>query len=107
MIDNPNGVLAGALTGKTITTTTNLVISTDATTPLIGGGTANTAFLQGGPDGPNADAQRMDAAFWLLTQAGQTDPDFLLYSQTVLLNFNGISWPHVTVGALSKQAASS
>jgi hypothetical protein len=24
------------------------------------------------------------------------------YSQTVLLNFNGLSWPHITVGTLHK-----
>ena len=26
----------------------------------------------------------------------------LQYSQSVLLNFNGLSWPHVTVGTLVK-----
>jgi len=26
----------------------------------------------------------------------------LQYTQTVLLNFNGISWPHGTVGTLHK-----
>jgi hypothetical protein len=26
----------------------------------------------------------------------------LQYSQIVLLNFNGLSWPHVTVGTLHK-----
>jgi hypothetical protein len=26
----------------------------------------------------------------------------LQYSQTRLLNFNGLSWPHITVGTLHK-----
>jgi hypothetical protein len=29
-------------------------------------------------------------------------PTQLQYSQTVLLNFNTLSWPHVTVGTLRK-----
>jgi hypothetical protein len=28
----------------------------------------------------------------------------LQYSQLVLLNFNGLSWPHVTAATLRKQA---
>jgi hypothetical protein len=27
----------------------------------------------------------------------------LQYTQTVLLNFNGLSWPHVSVATLEKQ----
>lgn len=104
MIDNPNSVLTGATVG-TITTTTTLTVSSDAVTPVLGGGTANTAFLQGGSGGPNADAVRVAATFWLQTSAGSAEPDFLQYSQTVLLNFNGLSWPHVTVATLKKQPA--
>jgi hypothetical protein len=26
----------------------------------------------------------------------------LQYTQTVLLNFNGLSWPHITVGTLKR-----
>ena len=36
------------------------------------------------------------------TLQGQSAPTQLQYTQTVLLNFNGISWPHVTVGTLHK-----
>jgi hypothetical protein len=42
------------------------------------------------------------ATFWLQTLQGQTAPTQLQYSQTVLLNFNTLSWPHVTVGTLRK-----
>ena len=39
---------------------------------------------------------------WLETLQGQTAPTQLQYSQTVLLNFNTLSWPHITVGTLRK-----
>lgn len=101
MVDNPNTVLHSAIAGQHITSTTTLhVASGDA--PVPGGGTANTAFLKGGPDGANADAVSVTATFWIETLQGQTAPTQLQYSQTVLLNFNGISWPHITVGTLHK-----
>jgi hypothetical protein len=103
MLDNPNSVLTTATAGQAITTTTTLVVSSDDTTPILGGGTANTAFLQGGPGGPNAVAARVDATFWIQTTQGSPAPDLLQYSQVVLLNFNGLSWPHVTVATLKKQ----
>lgn len=102
MLDNPNSVLA-APAGQAIASTTTLVVSSDATTPVLGGGTANTAFLQGGVGGPNAVAARVDATFWIQTTKGSPAPDLLQYSQVVLLNFNGLSWPHVTVATLKKQ----
>jgi hypothetical protein len=102
MVDNPNSVLHSAITGQHIHATTRLHVSTrDA--PLPGGGTANTAFLKGTADGPNAVAARATATFWLETIQGDTAPRQLQYSQTVLLNFNGLSWPHVTVATLRKQ----
>ncbi len=100
MLDNPNSVIASTLPGE-VSSFTELTISSDATTPILGGGTSNTAFLQGGNDGPNAQAARVDAIFWLLTMQGQPAPSRLLYTQTVLLNFNGISWPHVSVASLA------
>ncbi len=100
MLDNPNSALSTV--GKVVTKTTTLMVSTVAT-PIIGGGAANTAFLKGGPDGPNADAARVDATFWLQTTQGASEPDLLQYSQLVLLNFNGLSWPHVTVATLTRQ----
>jgi hypothetical protein len=99
MVNNPNSVLTAAIAGQHITSTTTLHVTTiDLPTP--GGGTANTAFLKGGADGPNATAVQVTATFWLETLQGQSAPTQLQYTQTVLLNFNGISWPHVTVGTL-------
>jgi hypothetical protein len=101
MVNDPNTVLHTAIAGQHITNTITLhVSSTDA--PVPGGGTANTAFLKGGPQGPNAVSASVTATFWLQTLQGQTAPTQLQYSQTVLLNFNGLSWPHVTVGTLRK-----
>jgi hypothetical protein len=73
-----------------------------------GGGTANTAFLaaSGNPPGGNAKASQVEATFWLETIAGtsrQPDKHQLQYTQLVMLDFNGIHWPHVTVGTLQKQ----
>ncbi len=103
MVNDPNSVLHSAITGQQIHATTTLHVSTgDA--PVPGGGTSNTAFLRGGTQGPNAVAASVTATFWLETLAGQTAPQQLQYSQLVLLNFNGLSWPHVTVGTLHKQA---
>jgi len=51
---------------------------------------------------PNADAAHVVATFWLQTLAGDTEPKRLRYSQTVLLNFNGLGWPHITVATLTK-----
>ncbi len=101
MVNNPNGILRAAIAGQHITATTMLhVTSTDA--PVPGGGTANTAFLKGGAQGPNAVAASVNATFWLETLQGQSVPTQLQYAQTVLLNFNGLSWPHITVATLHK-----
>jgi len=101
MVNNPNSVLQSAIGGQHFASTTTLHVTTgDA--PVPGGGTANTAFLKGGKDGANADAVSVTATFWLETLQGQSAPTQLQYSQTVLLNFNGISWPHVTVATLHK-----
>ena len=111
MVDNPNSVLATAIHGQTITAMTVLEVSTTAPPPpTIGGGTSNTAFLAGGPAGPNADAVTVSATFWIEHVKGVNGaPDFmqLQYTQTVILVFDeGIKWPHVTVGTLRKKMQS-
>jgi hypothetical protein len=107
MVDNPNSLLNTALTGQTILKTTVLDVSTHPILPVVGGGTSNTAFLQGNPaQGPNAVSALVSSIFWIETVKGPPGkPDFhqLQYTQTVLLNFNGLSWPHVTVGSLLRQ----
>ena len=110
MVSNPNSVLTTVSNAQNITRTVSLFVSSDPVRPVVGGGTENTAFLQGGVDGPNAQAALVTARSWIETV---TDPATgsqflqLQYSQTVLLNFAGLSWPHVTVGTLRKLRNSS
>jgi hypothetical protein len=106
MVNNPNSVLSQAIAGQTITSTTTLRVSTTPLNPpTTGGGTSNIAFLQGAAGGPNADAAKVDCIFWIETvkEPNGTIKHQLQYTQTVLLNFNGLSWPHVSVATLVKQ----
>ncbi len=102
MVDNPNSVLDQALQalhGQTILSTVTLqVSSTDL--PVEGGGSVGTAFLVGGAAGPNANPALVSSTFWLETVQGLPNFLQLQYSQIVLLNFNGLSWPHVSVATL-------
>jgi hypothetical protein len=100
MVNNPNTVLRAAPSPQITSTTTLQVSSDDASLP--GGGTANIAFLKGTAHS-NANAAHVTATFWLETLQGDTEPRRLQYSQLVLLLFNGISWPHITVATLDKQ----
>ncbi len=102
MVDNPNSLLTEALQGSDIISTITLQVST-SDLPVEGGGTDNTAFLVGGSGGPNATAALVASTLWLESVQGSPEFDQLQYSQTVLLNFNGLSWPHVTVATLRKQ----
>jgi hypothetical protein len=106
MLNNPNSFLDPP--DEKVVATTTLQVST-LPTPVLGGGTANTAFLQGAPPsagpppaGPNADAVQVVASFWLQTTEDSREPNLLQYSQTVLLNFGPLSWPHVTVATLRR-----
>ena len=101
MVDNPNAVLRDAIAKQNITSTVRLQVTT-LHKPVLGGGTANTAFLVGGPDGPNADAVTVTSTFWLEKLDNEAQASQLQYTQTVLLNFNGLSWPHVTVATLRR-----
>jgi hypothetical protein len=112
IVKNPNSVLQAALAtslqGTSMKSRTFLNVSTTHNIVKAGGGTANTAFLasSGNPPGGNARASQVNATFWIETIAGtggQPDKHQLQYTQLVMLDFNGIHWPHVTVGTLQKQ----
>ncbi len=112
IVKNPNSVLQNALhaslQGTSMTSRTFLHISTTDSIIKGGGGTANTAFLTASTDPQvgNARATQVQATFWIETIAGtggQPDKLQLQYTQLVMLDFNGIHWPHVTVGTLVKQ----
>ena len=73
-LTNPNTVLEADIVGQNIKDTTVFTVSTPATAPELGGGTANIGFLTGGVTtqggaqaGPNANALEMSATFWIET----------------------------------------
>lgn len=112
MVENPNSViqeaLAKSMQGTTMKSRTFLHVSTTNSIIKGGGGTANTAFLNSAQIGGagNANASSAEATFWIETIAGTGgNPDKLQlqYTQTVMLDFFGIHWPHVTVSTLVKQ----
>jgi hypothetical protein len=112
MVKNPNSVIQQALhaslQGTTMKSRTFLHVSTTNNPVRGGGGTRNTAFLATSvnPPGGNARATQVDATFWIETIAGtggHPDKHQLQYTQQVILDFNGIHWPHVTVATLVKQ----
>jgi len=91
MVDNPNAALMAGLAGKTITSTTTLHVS--------GGGNGNIDFLQ-----TNARSAQVEATFWIEEfVAGGEKKLQLQYSQRVILEFKGVSWPHCSVATLVKQ----
>jgi hypothetical protein len=103
MVDDPNTVLKAAIANQNITSTIRLQVTT-AQQPVLGGGTANTAFLAGGPDGPNAVAASVTSTFWLEKLDNEAQASQLQYTQTVLLDFAGLSWPHITIATLRRVA---
>jgi hypothetical protein len=109
-LSNPNLFLSQANTGLTFVSMDVLEVTSDVapagSVPDIGGGTDNIAFLtgKGAPPagGPNASSARVAATFWIERVKDAHGKEFmqLQYTQRVLLNFNGLSWPHITVGTL-------
>lgn len=84
-------------------------LSATGSVPSSGGGLADIAFLvrTGSPPvgGPNAFVQLVEATFWIeRVHSDHQHGDFnqLQYSQRVLLNFNGLSWRHITVATLTE-----
>lgn len=94
-ITNPNQALVDAIQGQNITSTTVLPVSTDPS-----GGILNIPFVTS-----NANATRLDAIFWIETVSPPGGRPFvqLQYTQTVILVFEGIAWPHITLATLIKQ----
>jgi hypothetical protein len=99
IIDDPNVLLrrllaAQASAGQTLTHITRLITSTAKA-----GGIDNIPFIV-----TNAETLTLDSVFAIETVRGPKGREFLQlqYSQTALLNFGGLSCPHVTVGTLIK-----
>ncbi len=94
-VKNLNLALEEAILGQTIINTVVLVIST---TP--DGNIVNIPFVV-----KNAAATKLDAIFWIETVQQPDGSTFmqLQYTQTVILHFLGIDWPHISVATLVKQ----
>jgi hypothetical protein len=94
VIDDPNVLLRQALAGHTLLRDLRLITSTGAA-----GGISNVPFIT-----TNADTLSLSSVFAIETVQGTQGREYLQlqYSQTALLNFGGISYPHVTVGTLVK-----
>jgi hypothetical protein len=93
-VANPNLVLTEAIKGQSIVKTVVLLVASE---PV--GGIENIPFLTA-----NATAIKMSAIFWIETiqLPGDQTRLQLQYSQTVVLNFEKINWPHVSVATLVK-----
>lgn len=98
-MSNPNQALVDVLNaqqkaGLKIVNTTNLIVST---TPV--GGIVNIPFVT-----TNANATELDAIFWIETVQRPNGSQFLQlqYTQKVLLVFDDVVWPHVSVSTLIK-----
>ena len=91
-VSNMNCALADAIAGQEIVSTVVLQVATNPA-----GGIVSIPFAA-----PNAKPVSMNATFWIETIKRPDGSTFvqLQYSQTVILDFLDISWPHVSVGTL-------
>jgi len=99
-MNNPNQALVDVLVrqaeeGLRVVETVNLPVSTRDS-----GGLVNIPFIV-----KNANATELDSIFWIETLQRPDGSRFLQlqYTQTVLLVFDGVVWPHVSVATLIKR----
>jgi hypothetical protein len=95
---NPNLVLIAAISGQNIVNT--VVLQVTAELGSVSNGITNIPFLTA-----NARVTRFSATFWIETVLRADGTAFmqLQYTQTAILNFLGIDWPHISVATLVKQ----
>jgi hypothetical protein len=94
LVNNPNVLLSDRLAGQTIVQTTVLHVQTRV---IDKGGIRNIPFLES-----NAAARLLDAIFRIERVKHPDGTTFLQlqYTQQLVLDFNGLSWPHVSVANL-------
>lgn len=99
LITDPNVVVREALEGHVLTHITRLITSTTLASGAGNIPIGNIPFIV-----DNANALTLESVFAIETVQGPMDTEYLQlqYSQTALLNFRGMSFPHVTVGTLIK-----
>ncbi len=117
---DPTKILSDVTDGQNILRTKVFVISTNVNLPASstqdsipgrpheGGGTDNIGFLVGSAGGPNANAAQMTATFWVEEVKRADGATFfqLQYIQRILLNFNQLSWPHISLATMVVTAES-
>lgn len=93
VVNDPNTLLINAIQAQTITQSVVLEVST-----VPSGGVENIPFIVA-----NANAAFASSTFWIeeIQHPGGTFMQ-IQYTQTVLLNFRELSWPHVSVATLYK-----
>lgn len=95
MVSDPTVALRHALHNQNILETMTLSVTTHKDK---GGGVNNIPFVT-----ENANASFMSAIFWIERVQGPNGTFLQLqYVQTVLLDFKGLHWPHVSVATLLK-----
>jgi hypothetical protein len=111
-IANPNLVLTNAIKNQKIVKTVVLFVSATPVGGINGtpiappnkpnavGGIVNIPFVT-----VNANANSFSAIFWIETIENTDGSQFLQlqYTQTVILDFSGLKWPHISVATLVKQ----
>jgi hypothetical protein len=111
-ITNPNETMCRAVEHQDIVRTQMLTVSArpiggvngtsiaPPTQPNNVGGILNIPFLA-----TNAAANSLAANYWIETVMNRDGTRFLQlqYSQTVILDFFGLNWPHIAVATLVKQ----
>ena len=114
MVANPNSLLTDAIGPQTILKTVVLQVNANPVggingtpiappaTPNVVGGIENIPFVG---TNTNVNANAFSAIFWIETVQNSDGSTFmqLQYTQTVILEFVGIKWPHISVATLVKQ----
>ena len=98
VIGNPNLILADAIKDFVNQSTETRVLQV-SNAPF--GGILNVPFLQNNVNN-NAAVRSVNATFWIegVKPVAGLPFDVLQYTQTILFNFLGINWPHITVATL-------
>jgi hypothetical protein len=110
---DPSKILSDVANAQNILSTQVYLITTNVAAPNVpqspnpgvpheGGGIDNIAFLVGKGGRPNANAAQLTATFWVEEVQAADGSTFLQlqYIQRVLLNFNGLSWPHISLATM-------
>jgi hypothetical protein len=94
-IKDPTVILRAAIAGQVITKATVITVSTAQA-----GGIINIPFAV-----QNANAVGLDAIFWIERVSGSNGNGFLQlqYVQRIIVAFNALFWPHISVATLVKQ----